>query len=177
MVSDFKRGYITHKLRARNYVSLLLQKQRFLRVLIPSILLLLISAIVIPSFLVSNDYTVTGGEKLLPAKNSTVAKNISYDLVSSNFNFSLPKNADGAQKGIEATLNKDISKGVEVTDVVNDISFTLTPLDKHEEGKQDSNRIVYPLKNHDGWTVYTIQNSGVKEDIILESSTKDILTF
>ena len=177
MVSDFKRGYITHKLRARNYVSLLLQKQRFLRVLIPSILLLLISAIVIPSFLVSNNYTVTGGEKLLPAKNSTVAKNISYDLVSSNFNFSLPKNADGAQKGIEATLNKDISKGVEVTDVVNDISFTLTPLDKHEEGKQDSNRIVYPLKNHDGWTVYTIQNSGVKEDIILESSTKDSLTF
>lgn len=177
MVSDFKRGYVTHKLRARNHVSTLLEKRRFLRVLIPSILFVLLGAVIISPILSPTKYTVAGSESLLPAKNATVAKNITYDAITSNFSFSLPKNADGVQKGIEATLNKDIKKGIAVKDVVNDISFTLTPLDKHKEGRQDSNRIVYPLENSNGWTVYTIQNSGVKEDIILESSDTDSQTY
>lgn len=177
MIGEFKRGYITQKLRARNHVSLLLEKQRYLRFAIPFTLLTLIATIITVPLFTTPNYALNKGERLLTAKNPTIAKNISYDAIGSTFTYSPAKNIDGAQKGAEVSLHKDLSKGLTVKDTVNDISLSLSPLDAHKPGRQDANRIVYPLASNDGWTVFTIQGSGVKEDIILESSTTDERTF
>lgn len=177
MVSNFKRGYITYKFHARNYVSLLLEQQRYLRLLVPSVALIILAYVVCAPLFNPVNYTIVGSEKLLPAKNAKIAKNISYDAIASSFNFNPPKNTDGAQRGIEATLHKDIKNGITVKDIANDISFTLKPVDSHKDGHQDANRLIYPLESNDGWTVYTIQASGIKEDIILQSSAADERTF
>lgn len=173
---NFKRGRDTYKLAVSNCV-MLFKKQHFLRFLFPFMLILLLAYVVSMPFLVSTSYNIPGSEKLLPAKNSAIAKNIVYDKSSSSFDYKSPKNTDGAQRGIEALLHKNIQDGVTVKDTVNNISFTLKPTDIHKAGRQDSNRIIYPLDSNDGWTVYTIQASGIKEDIILQSSTSDERTF
>lgn len=139
-------------------------------------------AIVLQPFLDTKSYALEGAEQLIPKVNATLSPKLTYDNSKREFNFSSAK-APGesidiaSATGIKATLNEDISKGMSVVDPLNDVTFGLKSLDKHSIGKKDGNRVVYPMVNGRGWTVYTAQSSGIKEDIILTSSDSDSKSF
>lgn len=61
-------------------------------------------------------------------------------------------------------------KSVSVTDPVNNITVTLNANFGIREGRQDENRIVYPIKGLPATKVYTLQATGVKEDIIFRKA-------
>ena len=44
-------------------------------------------------------------------------------------------------------------------------------------GKQDGNRLIYPLDSGAGDVVLSMHAVGVKEDIVLYSATSNIMTF
>ena len=71
---------------------------------------------------------------------------------------------------ITAKLHKDGSKGISVTDPINKLDFSVKPVFSLHEGKKDANRVVFPLRAGGGWLVYSMQSTGVKEDIVLTSS-------
>lgn len=124
----------------------------------------------------------TAGSLLLDINEST-AKKIKYDKKDSVYNFSNGQSLNsteslqtGAQL-VSATIYKNPSKGISVTDSVNEVSFKQTPEFRLGEGKQDGNRIAYPLFDGDGWLVYTVLNTGTREDILLKSNSGDKMTF
>ncbi|MEO6109588.1 MAG: hypothetical protein ABIP50_01075 [Candidatus Saccharimonadales bacterium] len=139
--------------------------------------------IVLQPFLDTKTYALGGAEDLLTKKNSALASKLNLDSTKGIFNFSTSAAATGesanvtATNGIKATLNQDISKGITVVDSTNNVDFGMTPLDKHEAGKKDGNRVVYPMTNGRGWSVYTAETSGIKEDVILTSSSTDTTTL
>lgn len=76
-----------------------------------------------------------------------------------------------------ASFGQDPTKGVMITDPVNNIDFTLKPKFRLGSAKQEQNQIIYPLLGADGFLVYTAQIASVKEDIVLQSSKKNDMTF
>ena len=78
---------------------------------------------------------------------------------------------------VTATAARDASKGVQVSDSVNAVSFTMAPKFQLQPGEQDGNRIVYPLMDNSGWLVESMHAVGVKEDIVLSHATNDKLQF
>jgi hypothetical protein len=78
---------------------------------------------------------------------------------------------------VTANLQKDGTKKISVTDVQNKVDFSLTPKFALESGKKLFNHIVYPISDGSGWAVYTMQNTGVKEDIVLTKSDGDAKIF
>lgn len=79
----------------------------------------------------------------------------------------------GQPKYSYASISQDPKKGVTVTDPTNKIDFTMTPQFSVKEGRQDGDKIVYPLSDGSGWLVYTLRGNGVKEDIILSYAKGD----
>ena len=141
-----------------------------------------LSTILSPYFTQSS-YALGSSESLLSPINKSLANNVKYDPAQADYTFnngqSLPT-SETIQTGaaaITATIHADASKGITVTDPVNKIDFTLTPTFGLQPGKQDGNRIVYPLTSGAGWAVYTLQNTGVKEDIILTHASNDTVTY
>jgi len=111
-----------------------------------------------------------------------MAKNLTYDAQQQMFSFDSKQSleagaATSAGGGVTATAYVDASKGVSVSDSTNKVNFTLTPKFPTAAGQKDGNRIVYPLTNHNGWAVYTMTGIGAKEDIVLNSTNNDKLSF
>lgn len=67
--------------------------------------------------------------------------------------------------------------GATVTDPINEVSVTFKPEYGLNTPQPDENRLVYPLKGKDAHKVYTLQATGVKEDIILNSYQGDTMEF
>jgi hypothetical protein len=138
---------------------------------------------IIQPFLQQQAYAMGQAGGLLPDNNQIMAAGLKYDannqLFSFNNGISLPSaesSGIGSQQ-VSATAYQDASKGLTVTDPVNKIDFSMTPKYSLLPGKQDSNNIVYPFDNYQGWTVYTMQGTGVKEDIVLKQANGDSETF
>lgn len=147
-----------------------------------AIILAEIATVLNPLF-VQNTYALGGAGSLLPDVNNTLARSLTFDPSSRQFSFdngqSLPS-SDVLSSGaplIQASVSEDISKGITLTDPVTKATFSMTPKIRTLEGRQDGNRIVYPLKTGNGWVVYTMQATGVKEDIILTSPRDDTMSL
>ncbi len=125
----------------------------------------------------------SGAESLLPPMIQAMADKIKFDPKQSAFTFNQnysPQTATsvtslGAQ--IKAVAPQDPAKGINVTDPVNNIDFTLTPKTLLLSGRQNGNNIVYPFANGTGWMVYTMQGTGVKENIVLKGSSGNTVTY
>lgn len=126
-------------------------------------------------YLTVYSYDLGSAGALLPDINQSTAKKIKYNNKDKLYDFNNGQSlnsTDSIQTGaqlVTATINKNASKGVSVTDSVHELSITQTPTFRLGEGKQDGNRITYPLWDADGWLVYTVANTGTREDIVLKS--------
>lgn len=149
------------------------------RVVISLLVLLAAEIITIAQpFLLQPSYALGASRELLSASTPTLAERLKYDGKSGVFSFNegyvAPVGmAQSPIPQISATAHKDASDGVTVTDPRLKTSFTLKPRFGLFEGKQDSNRIVYPLANRKGWLVYGMHSTSVKEDVLLTSSPGD----
>lgn len=125
---------------------------------------------------------------IIPHANEHLAQSLKFDAKQASFLYNdgyKPstsandlKAAGNGSPRFSASFAKDPSKGVKVTDPVNNVDFTLTPKFRVNTGKQDKNQVMYPLGTADGFLVYTAQTASVKEDIVLQSAPKkDKMTF
>jgi len=133
--------------------------------------------VAILSTLVQASYYLGSSGSLLPDANTTIARSIKYDNKKQVFTFTNGEVAGNTQtirtgaQQLTVSASADASKGITVTDPVYGSSFTMSPTFGLKTGRQEDNRIVYPLSNGNGWAVYTMQNTGTKEDILLNRST------
>jgi hypothetical protein len=138
---------------------------------------------IIQPFLQQQAYAMGTAGGLLPEANQIMADKLKYDTQNQLFSFNNGINMPSAESTgigssqISATAYQDASKGLTVTDPVNKVDFSMTPKYKLLSGKQDNNHIVYPFDNYQGWAVYTMQGTGVKEDIVLKQANSDTETF
>jgi hypothetical protein len=145
----------------------------------------MLADIVLPSFqsqFASKVYSLGAADKYLSAVNQQMADKLKLDNQGAyNFNqgYTPPAGNVASATGpqITATAAKDPAKGLTVTDPTHNISFGFTPDFKLWQGKQDGNRVVYPLADGTGWLVYTMHAIGVKEDLLLRSATTDTRRF
>jgi hypothetical protein len=125
---------------------------------------------------------------ILPKQSEHLAQSLKFSAKENTFMYNegykpstsendLKMGGDGSPR-FSAKLAKDPTKGIKVTDPVNNVDFTLTPKYKLGTGKQDKNQVMYPLAKADGFLVYTAQTASVKEDIALQRMpSKDSMTF
>lgn len=138
---------------------------------------------VLDVFYQANAYAMDGKiDTLLPESSPEMASKISYDSGKGLYSFKpastvANSNMLGQPTYSSATLGKSASQGVTVSDPVNNIDFKMTPQFKLQDGKQTDNRIVYPLKDGNGWAIYTLQGDGVKEDIVLNYAHGDTASY
>jgi len=138
---------------------------------------------VVQPFLTQDSYALGADGSVLSPIDQSLAGKITLDASQHAYNFNngqaLPTSetlSTGPQQ-ISATAYQDPSKGVDVTDPVNKIDFTMAPTYQLLAGKQDGNRIVYPMTNGAGWVVYTMHSTGVKEDVVLDHSTGNTMAL
>jgi hypothetical protein len=127
-------------------------------------------------------YALGTAETLLPTTSPQMAAYVSLDATKQQFNFkptssSTPTTFSAQSNYSSASLYADSSKGITTTDSVNKVDFTMTPKFATYTGRQDQDRIVYPLYDGSGWMVYTLRGDGVKEDIILEHARSDTASY
>ncbi|MGB4967320.1 MAG: hypothetical protein WBO35_03915 [Candidatus Saccharimonadales bacterium] len=158
-------------------------KLRYRVLIVLGVLILTDFMAIIQPYLVEKSYALGSAESLLTDKAQAMANKISYDQKAGTYTFKggASSTTEALQNGntaITSVVNKDSSKGMSVTDTINSIGFSMTPKFRTDDGRQDGNRIVYPLTNgNTGWLVYTMEGTGVKEDILLTKSDGDSATF
>lgn len=140
------------------------------------------TAIIMQMLSMANAYKLGKAEALLPVTSQVMAKKIHFDASQQIFQFNdntSSSNVDsmGSVNAVTATAHQDASKGVSVSDPVNKIDFNLKPKFNLLPGLQHDDKIVYPMKDAKGWVVYTMQATGVKEDIILSKVQNDSMSF
>lgn len=146
-----------------------------------SLLLIVTSVTLVQRLLVQPTYTLGSASTLLTPASETHAKRIKYDDTQKVFTFNDgfvtspvgTKQTPGPR--ISATASQVARDGVTVTDPAYKTSFTMKPQFALHPGKQDENRIVYPLKNGKGWLVYGMHSTSVKEDVLLKEAPGDTL--
>lgn len=142
-----------------------------------------LAAVSQPLFFVQPTYALGTADSLLAPVSRSLAQRVKYDAGQKAFTFNdgyVPAAKDMAQTPaprITATAYEDAAKGVTVSDPVYKIDFTLKPRFGVRAGKQDGNRLVYPLSNGKGWLVYSLHSSSVKEDVVLTEAPGDELTL
>lgn len=135
------------------------------------------------SYFRSPDYELGVANSLLPTANQSMADRVRYDAKQQVYNFNtnyspaVSNLLKSTNSEASATAYQDASKGVTVTDPLNKINLTMTPKFDLAKGRRDSNRIIYPLSNGNGWVVYGLHTIGVKESILLERAPGNEATF
>lgn len=121
---------------------------------------------------------------VLSPTSAAMANELSYDGAKGVYDFNKnykpvdPRTNKGAGGPlIIAKIYQDPTKGVQVTDPLNKIDFSLKPLFQVGSGKQQQNRIVFPAFNGGGHLIYTAQAVGVKQDVTLQQYSKDKLSY
>ncbi len=160
-------------------------RQRYWRIVaLSSLGLLLVGTLIYSTwwFFGPANYTLGRSESLLPAVPSSVAGRLKYDSSKQEFNFNNGQSAKsseatGSISQVSVVAHSMAAKGVTIRDDSRNFSFTLTPKFRVAEGRQQGGRILHPLGGRDGWLVYTMQNTGIKEDIILERRGADTREF
>ncbi len=147
---------------------------RLALVLAVAVLIVAELATVLQPYFVQHSYALGSAGSLLAPISQPTADRLKHDDKQQVFNFnsdySSPAAGTAQTSGqqITATAYDDASKGIVVTDPANKVDFTLTPQFGLAKGKQDGNRIIYPLSNGTGWAVYSLHGVGVKEDVLLQ---------
>ncbi len=150
-------------------------------------ILLLVSVeliIILQPYLVQHTYALGASGDLLQRTDKLLASKLLFDQKSGAFQFNSSFNPLAQQhtKGgggpqITAVAYEDPTKGLTVTDPINGTDFTMTPSFELMTGKQDGNRVVYPLRDGTGWLVYTMEVGGVKEDVLLRHVNGNDMTL
>lgn len=159
------------------------RRVRIAMAIVSSIVLILSGLWLVQYFITSTPYDLGSARKLLAPISEPMASRIKHDSIANTFTFnegyvaSVPDIAQTPGPTIVATAHEDARKGVSVTDPANAITFTLKPAFDVKSGRQDGNRIVYPLSNHKGWLVYSMHSTSVKEDIVLIESPGNEISF
>lgn len=152
-------------------------------VLLPGVVLAVGGFLVYQNFFMVRSYDLGKASSLLSQTNQSIAQKIKYDNSSQAYKFDNGQSFESSESiqtgtaNITSVIYKNPSEGTVVTDSVNDVDLTLKPKYSLQSGAQKDNRIIFPLKNASGWTVYTVHNTGIKEDIILTESDSDEATF
>jgi hypothetical protein len=138
-------------------------------------------SLLVPLF-TDKSYAMGNAETLLPASSPKMAAFLSLDASKQQFNFrptslSSSTTASPQSSYSSASLYVDSSKGITATDSANKIDFTMKPTFTTFSGRQDKDRVVYPLSDGSGWMIYTMRGDGVKEDIILERAHSDTASY
>lgn len=81
-------------------------------------------------------------------------------------------NKADSQHLYSADIPQDLSRGITYYDNQQGVSFSLTPDFGTLTGQMKHNRLVYPLKDVAGQAVYTVQNNGLREDILVNGAVK-----
>lgn len=150
------------------------------------LLLFVVSTVgtILQPFLDTQPYISEQARAILPKKNVAFGKLFAEDYKTEQFTYNKTsaKTSDSSltesnQPRFSASFSKQAEKGITVTDTVNQIDFTLKPKFPLMSAKKEDNYMMYKLAKQDGVLVYTSRTASVKEDIILESYSKDSLTF
>lgn len=124
-------------------------------------------------------YALGNASTLLSPVNQSLAERVKYDQEQKAFTFNegYVASPEGIVQTpgprISATAHETASAGLTVTDPVYKTALTLKPQFNLLPGKQNSNRIVYPLGDANGWLVYGLHSTSVKEDVVLTESPGD----
>jgi N-acetylneuraminic acid mutarotase len=136
---------------------------------------------VLTPFFQESSYAIGKGDILLPEVSPEMASKIKFNGSNQAFEFNKDPSSDpgavGAEYYASSTVHKDPSKGITTTDSKNNVDFTMIPKFDMKTGRQEQNRIVYPLSDGSGWVVYSMQGVGVKEDIILNYARGDAASY
>ncbi|MCA9327165.1 hypothetical protein KDA14_01420, partial [Candidatus Saccharibacteria bacterium] len=129
-------------------------------------------------------YALTAqAQTLVPNTRDDLAALLTQDAATDTFAYnpgykpSLSQAGDGSRVGFSASFAHAPSKGVTVTDVVNEVSIGIKPKYRLSAPSQEKNRIIYPMLGGNIQQVYTAQSTRVKEDIILNTFAGDTRRF
>lgn len=133
-------------------------------------------------FFQENRYELGASARLLSEVSEPMAKKLVYDQKTQTYQFNssysaTTTDATGTSTQAKATLAKDPTKGITVNDPATETQFGMTPSFGLDDGRQDGNRVIYPLSGKSGWLVYSVHSIGVKEDIVLSASPGDTAIF
>lgn len=148
-----------------------------------ALLIIIGSIAVVKPFFASPNYSLGAAGSLLLPISQPMADELHYKDKQQVFDFNssyqpAANNILGSRGSqASATAYRDASKGIDVTDPIHKISLTMKPRFGLEAGKQQGNRIIYPLSNGGGWVVYSMHSIGVKEDVVLAEAPGDTLTL
>lgn len=175
-----------HLIPQRLHPHLHLPRTRRMRISAGLALFVILSAeayILLQPFFTHDAYALGAANSLISPASPSMAQKIKYDVGQQAYTFntgyipSAPGVAQSPGARIAAVAHQDAAKGVTVSDPTYKTDFTLTPQFDLLPGKQDDNRIVYPLANGTGWLVYGMHSTSVKEDVILTHAPSDKLTL
>lgn len=168
--------------RGINYFLRTLQNRPGLMVI--AIILVITGLLVtIQPLFIKHTYALGNAGALLSPTNQSLADKLKYDSKEQTFTFNdsqtlaSPEITQTGTQKLTALAHQDPSKGLTITDAVNKVDFKMTPKYNLLSGKQDGNRIVYPLTDGTGWAIYTMSGTGVKEDVVLNKAGSDTKTF
>ncbi len=166
------------------------KKSRLIRVYCAAVCLLLVVSIlgtIAQPFLDKKPYKLSPQAKeLLPAVNPHLAELLKFNAKDASYTYNSgytgtvnpdSDKASASSARLTATFNQDPTKGMSVTDPVNQQTIKMTPQFTMLKGKQDQNQVLYRLANQDGYLVYTARTSSIKEDIVLDSYGSDTARF
>jgi len=138
-----------------------------------------IITIVQPLF-IQHTYALGSADSVLRHVDKLLASKLNHDIKQADFEFNAgytPGAANNQTSGggpkISATVYEDPAKGMDVMDPINNLDFMIKPQFSVLSGRQDGNRVIYPLSDGTGWMVYTMQASSIKEDILLRHANGD----
>jgi len=136
----------------------------------------------INNYVAQRAYNLGVADSILNPSSQIMADKIKFDSKEKSYTFTNGQTTSveiaqtGASK-IAIVANQDAKKGISVTDSTNNIEFSLTPKFNLLDGKQNGDRIVYPMANNKGWAIYTMKATGAKEDIVLKKASGNDATF
>ncbi len=175
-VSDSSRAFLRrsiNRIRKSPYV-------RNRKVMSCTGLVLLVSLVALFQFYQSKmTYDLGPAASLLSPISQPMAQRMKHDIIQQKFTFndgyiaSTPGVVQSPGPKVTAVAFADASRGVTLSDPASKTTFTLKPEFKLLSGKQDGNRIVYPLSSGKGWLVYGMHSTSVKEDLLLTESPGD----
>lgn len=199
-MSDHKTSWFKHRaLRLRSASDWLFTRHKWLAAssLLVLIVLVVTGGWAYGHFRLEQRYVLSAAtRKLISPASPAFARQLHYDAKSKTyvlntaaFNASDIKSSNSVQTGSDSKdplygikLPVNLKQGIAVADKTTGLSFSLDPLFGSHAGEQVNNagqpqtyqkateHIVYPLNAANATEVYTVENNGVKEDIVLSSS-------
>ncbi len=122
-------------------------------------------------------------QALVGRPNTLMAQSLRFDAKAGGYEYNkdyVPSQEVAGEIGgpkFSASFSLDPKEGTVVTDSVHQTSMTFKPKFNTGEPRKDQNRLIYPLVGRDVVKVYSLNATGLKEDIVLNSYQGDTQTF